>query len=154
MKKIIAAILFVLVTLVVGGGHALLQRKSFEPPVGRENLPLDSPPLALDKVLLGEVEVNNFYRTATVADKTYGFVFFEGEGYQIIFNDRDKSFLISILGSPFEQYRTEAEESLLKVLEISEAESCSLKVVITTPLFANREESGTQFPLSFCEGRN
>jgi hypothetical protein len=59
-------------------------------------------------------------------------------------------FLVTILGSPFEEYKRKAEEIFHKVLGISQADACRLNVTIGTPYFANPNESGKEYHLSYC----
>ena len=57
---------------------------------------------------------------------------------------------LSLLQELAEVERLEAEKAFLRQLNLTEAEACQLKVVITTPMFANPAESGINYPLSFC----
>ncbi len=89
-------------------------------------------------------------------------IYFDSSKYQgLIYEDPQKNFQIakiastgeyqiSILGSPFATYRTQAENAFLVLLKISKEEACKLNVTIGTPYFANPDESGKIYPLSFC----
>lgn len=57
---------------------------------------------------------------------------------------------INIILSPFEQIKTEAEQKFLELLNITQAQACSYNVIITTPHYANPEEAGKTYYLSFC----
>lgn len=70
--------------------------------------------------------------------------------YQIVYLKSTNSFLISILGSPFEPIRQQAEQQFLILLDISQVQACMLSVTITTPISANPNEAGKDYPLSFC----
>lgn len=88
--------------------------------------------------------------------------FFEPSKYQgLIYSDPNGNFQISIipstkeysilvLGYPFNQFRTEAENTFLTLLKISKEQACKLKVSVYTPYFANPDESGKIYSLSFC----
>jgi hypothetical protein len=98
------------------------------------------------------VRVNNFYKRIVVRTNPEGdTIVVDDSGYQIIFMPKSEQFLISILGSPFEKVRKEAEEELLHILGIGRADACRLDVKITTPRFANPAQAGKNFGLSFCE---
>lgn len=60
------------------------------------------------------------------------------------------SYHISILQSPFEEIRQKAEKFFLEKLNLDQESACKLKVRITTPRFANPDQSSQTFPLSFC----
>jgi len=79
----------------------------------------------------------------------------EGEenskNFLIVKTEETGKYDIVILGSPFEKYRAEAEKAFLIKLNVSEGEACSLNVVVGTVQFANPDEAGRDFPLSFCE---
>lgn len=75
----------------------------------------------------------------------------ENPNYHLVFSPEFNQYLISVLGSPFEKYRQEAENELMNVLQIDTKTACQLKIVITTPFFANPDESGRFYKLSFCE---
>jgi len=70
--------------------------------------------------------------------------------YQIVYLKNTDSILISILGSPFEATRQEAEQDLLTTLDISKADACRLSVTINTTISANPDEAGVDYSLSFC----
>lgn len=60
------------------------------------------------------------------------------------------AYLISILQSPFEEVRQIAETAFLEKLNIDKVAACKLKVNITTMRFANPDQAGQTFHLSFC----
>jgi len=70
--------------------------------------------------------------------------------YQIIYFAKEDQFLISIQKSPFEEWRQKAEEEFLQITKAEKRIACQLNVVVSTPQFANPEESGKIFPPSFC----
>lgn len=105
-----------------------------------------------DEITISNIPVKNFYKKAEKIDNA-GNVYFvdEPNKYQILYEEKFDQFLISILGSPFEELRIEAEQKLISDLGITTAEACLLNVVITTPAFANPDFSGKPYKLSFCE---
>lgn len=105
-----------------------------------------------NKLNFSGIETSNFYKTAPKIDKS-GDVYIKNDPstYQILYVSKFDQFLISILSSPFETVRLEAEQSFINSLEITEQEACSLNVSITTPSFVNSDESGKSYKLSFCE---
>lgn len=86
---------------------------------------------------------------------------YEANGTKKIFVETDSPFsitqdlatgayLISIVQSPFEEVRLKAEAFFLEKLNIDKEAACKLKVNITTMRFANPNQAGQTFPLSFC----
>jgi len=70
--------------------------------------------------------------------------------YQISYFPLSNSYLISIMGSPFEQYRKEAEKVLINQLNLSPTELCKLNVTIAASYITNPKESERSYRLSFC----
>jgi hypothetical protein len=71
--------------------------------------------------------------------------------YQIYYIKSEDFFLISIIGYPFQNILPLAENDLLNTLGIDKESACKIDVRITTPNFANPEESGKIHKLSFCQ---
>lgn len=82
----------------------------------------------------------------------YQKIIFEDEKrlYQISYFPPSNSYLISIMGSPFEQYRKEAEKAFINQLNLSPIELCKLNVTIATSYITNPKESEKSYRLSFC----
>lgn len=82
----------------------------------------------------------------------YQKIIFEDEKrlYQISYFPLLHSYLISITGSPFEQYRKEAEKAFINQLNLSPTELCKLDVTIATSYITNPKESEKPYRLSFC----
>lgn len=99
---------------------------------------------------ISDVNVNNFYNLNPKINERGDVTFVDRQNFQIIYFSKENEFLISVLGSPFEEKRQEAEKEFLKQLNIVEEKACQLKVVISTPTFANPNESGQNYRLSFC----
>ncbi len=70
--------------------------------------------------------------------------------YQISYFPLSNSYLISITGSPFDQYRKEAEKAFVDQLNFPPAELCKLNVTIATSYITNPKESEKNYKLSFC----
>lgn len=73
------------------------------------------------------------------------------EAYQITFHDNTQSFLITVYGSPFDWARLAAEQEFLSLTGLAKEPACQVKVTVATPYFANPEQSGEIFGLSFCK---
>jgi hypothetical protein len=73
--------------------------------------------------------------------------------YQIFsYPDRDEYWIL-IMASPFSKYRSLAETQFLKQTGLSKDKACKLNIKVTTPYYVNPNESGTNYPLSFCPPR-
>ncbi len=152
MRKVLFfASAFIIIVLVVFLFIFLSAKPKSQPPVPAENPTPTSIPTS-DKINISNIQVSNFYKTAGKIGKS-GEVYLptDEKRYQILYTEKFNQFLISILASPFDDVRPEAEESLIKQLGISRGEACSLDVSITTPTFANPDFSGKTYKLSFCE---
>jgi len=71
--------------------------------------------------------------------------------YRIIYFQKEDQFLISILKSPFEEVRRQAEEEFLKITQADKKILCQLNVIISTSFSANPDFAGQKLPLSFCQ---
>lgn len=99
---------------------------------------------------ISDVNVNNFYNLNPTINERGDVTFIDRQNFQILYFSKEKEFLISILGSPFETNRQEAEKEFLKQLALTEEKACLLTVNISTPSFVNPDESGQNYKLSFC----
>ncbi len=117
--------------------------------------PLPSPSLkplpTTDTFVSSGVTVANFYKETAERDSRENTTFIENTDYNISYNGREDSFLISITGSPFEDKRQLAEQAFVTKLKVSQTDACRLKVSTTTPAFANPDQAGKSYPLSFCQ---
>ncbi len=102
-------------------------------------------------ITLNGVVVNNFTSNSKQINKNGDRDIVKVNNYEIIYFPATKSFLISILASPFETNRQLAETEFLRRLNITKTDACKLTVDITTPAFANESEAGQNFKLSFCK---
>lgn len=72
--------------------------------------------------------------------------------FQINFIPRYNQYQVSVLASPFEAVRREAEDALADYLQAPPEQLCQLNIAISTPAFVNPEQSGKIYPLSICAG--
>lgn len=72
----------------------------------------------------------------------------EKAGYQIIYKPKLNQYYIDIFYRNFRPVRLEAEQDLLQILQISQAEGCKLKVVTTAQPFTQSPKTFSK--LSFC----
>lgn len=157
MRKILFILTSTIVVIIVFIVFAIFtnNKASRKDTTGPETTPSPSKEIPIptgDKIIISDHEVNNFYKSANRIDKQNNvYMADEPDSYQILYEEQFNQFLISILGSPFEQVRQEAERRLISDLGISEDEACQFNVVITTPSFANPDFSGKPYGLSFCE---
>lgn len=101
------------------------------------------------RIEISGVWVNDFLKEVD-SKKTFVTIV-KNKNYHIFFLPKQKGFVISITSSPFEKQRNKAEEEFLKALGIDKGGACKLNVDVTTPSFANPEEAGRIFKLSFCQ---
>ncbi len=78
-------------------------------------------------------------------------LYMKKQQYDITFLPQTNVYLITVLGSPFEVVRKEAEGAFLEKLKITPEAACLLKVTVGTPPFANEVESEKTYSLSFCQ---
>ena len=95
--------------------------------------------------------VNNFFNENTKVNSRGDTLIVNAENYHITYFSKEDQFLISILASPFEEVRKVAEIDFIQTLGIDKETACKIGVIITTPSFANKDEAGKNYNLSFCE---
>jgi hypothetical protein len=101
----------------------------------------------------GNVTTTNFYQNAALITQDQQSVVIKNEAdYSITYNVPDSSFIISILSTPLEAARQEAEAAFLSSLGISVQNACKLSVYEAVPIGVSDEYPGESFPLSFCGG--
>lgn len=71
--------------------------------------------------------------------------------YSITANKDSSYYKILITKAPFQKYRLEAEQKFLEQMNLTTQQACKLDVEITTPRFANPQEAGQIYKLSFCQ---
>lgn len=77
--------------------------------------------------------------------------FIDKERHEAYYIASQDMITLSIIASPFDFSRLQAEQDLLQTLQISQQEACTMNVAITTPSFVNPENAGVIYRLSFCE---
>lgn len=100
---------------------------------------------------ISEIHMKNFYQFAQEIKSDGEVIIEENENYRIMYFPEREYFLISILSSPFSDVRKGAEESFLQILGLNRENACKLNLSITTPIFVNPNEAGTDYHLSFCK---
>lgn len=150
MKKKISLIFTLLI--IVSAGYLILNSQP-SPLPQTPPLPTVIPanPQILNRVDIQGVSVNNFIETSKTIEETGEVFAAEKDDYVIIYHKDVEDFLLNVLSSPFESIKLEAEADFLKTLGITKIEACRLNVVIKTPRFANPDQAGKDFGLSFCE---
>ena len=111
---------------------------------------LEEIPTEPDKVIIGETETKNFYKSAQAINESGSAVVNKSQDYEIVYTPEFSRFNITVLGSPFTQARKTAENKFIETLGINTETACKLNVVVSTPYFANPNESGQSYGLSFC----
>lgn len=102
------------------------------------------------KITIGNVIMTDFYQAPREITADGNVLIDETDSFGIIYYPRTQVFHISVTASPFETVRKTAEQSFLKTLGITSTNACKLNVEIATPFWANKEESGAIYPMSFC----
>lgn len=72
--------------------------------------------------------------------------------YSIFYVDKDQSFTVTLLAEPTGQARQQAEQDLMKKLNISQGDMCRLNYTVLVPYSVNQAYSGTNLGFSFCPG--
>lgn len=104
-----------------------------------------------ERIEVSGVKVDNFYRNAFEVMQNNDVIIKRNSDFQLVYYSIGDYFHLSILNSPFEVTKHQSERELLKILDINEREACQLHLRITTPLRVNPDESGHDYPLSFCQ---
>ena len=104
-----------------------------------------------DRVIISGVTVKNFFKTAEEITSYGDVVIVDKPEYRILYQANFNQFLVNILSSPFEGVKAQAEKEFLRILDVTAPQSCSLNVVLATPRFANPQEAGREYTLSFCQ---
>jgi hypothetical protein len=145
--KILAGLAVIL--LFAAGVILALRDKGAAPATdGNSRLPANSNPLVFDTPK-GQVKTKDF--TQNPAEKTSGALAIkETSDYSIVYYEKDRSFVITLLSAPAAKARDAAEDDFLAALNINPAEACRLKVSLTVPLSVDESLSGKDYGLSFC----
>jgi hypothetical protein len=103
------------------------------------------------KIKVGDIIVVDFYQSPKEITAEGNVLIDRTEGYEMVYYPTTQSFQLSITQSPFAAARIAAEEDFIKKLGVTKSDVCKLSVEVTTPFWANQQESGTLYPLSFCK---
>lgn len=103
-----------------------------------------------DRVIISGVTVKNFFKTAEEITSYGDVVIVNKPEYRILYQANFNQFLVNILSSPFEGVKAQAEKEFLRILDVTAPQACSLNVILATPRFANPDEAGKEYGLSFC----
>lgn len=103
-----------------------------------------------EKIKISGVSVNNFLKNSQDVKKRF-VTLVKNENFHIFYIPEQEAFVISVTSSPFEEQKSKAEEEFLKILAVDKNSACKLNVDITTPYFANPNEAGKIYKLSFCK---
>jgi hypothetical protein len=157
-KKIIIIISVTILILFVIIANLLLPRKGeivvperTPVPEGSINIPSKFEIPEGETVETNKETVNNFFNENTQVNSRGDALIVNTENYHITYFSKEDQFLITILSSPFEEVRKVAEIDFIQTLGIDKETACKIGVIITTPAFANRDEAGKNYKLSFCE---
>lgn len=124
------------------------------PTIQAKDLPVPYANLTLpkgDTITIDNVEVKNIYDSALRINDMGDVLVAENNNHRISYLKNGDYFIITILGTPFEDSRSRAEKDFLKKMEIDEDAACKLDVRIGTPYYVNAKEAGNRYKLSFCE---
>lgn len=98
----------------------------------------------------GTVTVHNFYSADVPVDEVQDLVFKETQDYLMVYDPENSSFWLAITGTPFDAWRTVAEQDFLQTLGITESDACRLYVTEGVIYSAGDPNDGIPFPLTFC----
>lgn len=133
-KKIIILIIISIIVVIIGYLFIKSPKNPFSPTLPQPNL--DS-----TNQTVPDFGNNSYFQT--LSESSDG-------AFDILYLPKEDRYLISIYHSPFATNQKLAEKAFLDNLKIDPTQACKLKVVVSTPYFANPDESGQEFPLSFC----
>mgnify|MGYP001574926590 FL=1 len=78
---------------------------------------------------------------------------FESDQFSIEFQPAFNKYLITIVATPFETIRKDAENKFLEVTGFSKDEACTKNVSVGTIISVDEQRAGKIFGLSFCLGK-
>lgn len=155
IKKILLLSTTLIFLLAIGSLFLRFSRKQIRQPnvFLPTPTPVQIPQISPKKINISGVQTNDFLSSPKEVNKNGDVLFAETPKYQLVYLQNFNQFIVSILSSPFETIKKEAEIEFLHRLGITENEACKLNVSVTTPYFANPDYSGKNWPLSFCENK-
>jgi hypothetical protein len=105
------------------------------------------------KIEISGVKINDFMSQGGSQGTPSYYTIEKTADYHLFYIPSQELFYISITSYPFDKNRTQAEAAFLTALGIGQQEACKLKVDLTTPAYANPDQAGEIFGLSFCNGQ-
>lgn len=149
MKKILILFLLACIVVFVWMILGMISNKNLRPTVPVVATPTPYP-VSAKRITVSGVEMNDFFASPKRIDSKGDVAFEETQDYQLVYIKPFNYFIVSVLGSPFEEARSKAEIAFLNSLGVSKEDACKLDVVVNTPSFANPDFAGKDYPLSFC----
>lgn len=108
----------------------------------------NTPQPSQEKIEVSGVKINDFLEKN---EKDASFVSIEKTRHYHVFYIPDQElFYISITSYPFDEHREAAEAVFLEKLGVAKEDACKLNVDITTPSYANPQQAGKVYELSWC----
>lgn len=98
----------------------------------------------------GVVTVNNFYAPNSPVNVAGDIVLAAPGNYFIVYDPSDSDFWIGFEGNSYPASQAVAEQNLVNILGISDADACKLAVTEGIVYSAGNALDGQSFPLSFC----
>ncbi len=150
-KNIILGVLgFLMVVIVATLAYAAFSGSGGAPVLsnGQTNTNTNSATVAISTPK-GAVTVNNF--TLNPLSKTESSMeLADTNDYQIIYFQKEGSFLITLASQPATAARIKAETAFLSILNINKEQACKLTVALKIPYSVDENLAGPDYGLSFC----
>ncbi len=147
---IIGVIVFVMLVVIAALAYAAFSN----PSKTATPLPTNANPTANSNTVAistpkGAVVVNNF--TQNVLSKTESsMTIADTNDYQIVYFQKEGSFLITLASQPATSARIKAETAFLSILNINKEQACKLTVALKIPYSVDENLAGPDYGLSFC----
>lgn len=104
-----------------------------------------------DSIQISGVPIHNILQTGTQINDNGDTVFVDTPNYEIIYLPEFNQFIITILSTPFETVRLQAEEEFLLKTGTSRTDACKLDVSVGTTYEVDPTKADRNYGLSFCE---
>lgn len=137
-SKIITIILVVLI-LLGAAGIVIILFATHNGPANSKTIQTSQGPLNVQDYTQHPVQTTNDL-----------IVLAQSNEYQISNFKTDSSFLITLLSKPLSQARVDAQNTLLKDLNITQAQACTINISVKVPNDVDSTFSGHDLGLSFC----
>lgn len=150
-KNIIFGVIgFIMIVIVAALAYAAFSNTNSTIPT----LPSGASPTANSNTVAistpkGNVLVNNF--TQNILSRTESsMIIADTSDYQIVYFQKEGSFLITLASQPATAARIKAESAFLSILNISKEQACKLTVALKIPYSVDENLAGPDYGLSFC----